>query len=156
MLKRVPNAVAAVFLGGMQVAALAQDKEANLGLLMWSAFKCATYAELFGNKDEQARLFNVGYDAGKSFLKGIENQTVTEAELRSKTPVIVRLLLAGPSADFIIGRVFESATGDAYDAVVSRDTNGVPLDPSKWVMDDELRALIARTKYHRSSCELIQ
>jgi hypothetical protein len=115
---------------------------------MWSAFECATYAELSGNVEERARLFQVGYDAGRSFLTGIQDRTISEAETQ-KAPFGVLLVLGGPSVNFMVGRVFESATRCANDAV-SRE------DPSKWVPDNELRANIASIKFRRSNCELIQ
>jgi hypothetical protein len=42
-------------------AAQAQTTKPNLGLVMWSAFSCATYADLSKNEPEQKRLFNIGY-----------------------------------------------------------------------------------------------
>jgi hypothetical protein len=35
-----------------------------------------------GNKDEHARLFTLGYDAGKRFLEGIQDGTIADEELK--------------------------------------------------------------------------
>ena len=150
-----PIAFAAAFLVGMQVPAVALAKETNRGRLMLSAFECATYAGMSANEDEQVRLFKIGYDAGKDFLEDWQNGTLSEAE-RRKAPVFVLLLLEGPSVDFMIGRVFEFAAQHAHDAIVRMDSNGVSLDPSEWVRDDELVAITASNKYRRSNCDLIQ
>ena len=127
----------------------------NLGRVMWSAFACAAYAELSGDEREQKRLFDIGYNAGTTFLASIKNQTIPETE-RPETPVGVLLRLAGPSNDFMIGRIFESAMADAFDDVVKEDNNGLPLlNPTDWA-DGELKVTRAKNKYQSSNCALIQ
>ncbi len=133
----------------------AKDEETNLGRLMWSAFSCATYAELSGSKDEQARLFLIGYNAGKAFLEGVKNGTISEAQAQ-KAPIGVLMNLGGPSIDFMVGAIFKSSSNNAYDSVVKKNEYGVLLEPSKWVTDDKLKNARAENKYHNSNCELIQ
>ncbi|MFC1680800.1 hypothetical protein ACFL1S_03275, partial [Pseudomonadota bacterium] len=59
-------------------------------------------------------------------------------------------VLAGPSIDFIVGRIFSAAVDDAYNSVVKTDSNGlVQLDPTKWA-DDELKKNRAENKYRKS------
>jgi hypothetical protein len=131
------------------------DNKPNLALVMWSAFSCATYAEISGNKPEQERLFEVGYNAGRTFVDGFKNKTITETEAKD-APLGVLMLLSGPTTDFIIGRIFESATEDAYDKVVKENSAGLPiLDPSKWA-DSDLKINSAKNKYQSSNCALIQ
>jgi len=123
--------------------------------VMWSAFSCATYAELSGDESEQKRLFNLGYAAGAKFLDGINSQTIPEAE-RREAPIGVLLRLGGPSIDFMLGRIFEGANEDAFDRGVKEDSNGLPLlNPSDWA-DGELRIAKARNKFRGSNCALIQ
>jgi hypothetical protein len=130
----------------MSGAAQAQTKKPNLGLVMWSACSCATYAELSGNEPEQKRLFNIGYTAGRKFLDGIKDQTITEAD-RREAPIGVLIRLGGPSIDFMLGRIFEGANEDAFDHVVKEDNNGLPLlNPSDWA-DGELKVTKARNKF---------
>lgn len=152
---------AAIILVGMQITAYASETKPNLGRLMWSAFECATYAELAGtkelagNKNEQARLFQLGYSAGEKFLAGIKNGTITKTET-ADAPWAVVMLLGGPTSDFMIGRIYQSASDDAFEAVVEKDDNGEVLAPSKWVTDPNTKASIAWGKYNRSNCALIQ
>jgi hypothetical protein len=60
----------------------------------------------------------------------------------------------GPSIDFMIGRIFEGATEDAFDKVVKEHNNGLPfLNPRDWA-DGELKATRARNIYRSSNCAL--
>lgn len=156
MLKRVSAAVAVVLvLVAFLHATEAQAKRPNPGLVVWSAFSCATFAELSGDVPEQKRLFDLGVSTGRSFLARIEKGTVPAAE-RQETPIGVLLRLGGPSVDFILGRIFEGAVDDANDKVVKEDSSGLPiLDPSKWAAG-ELKLMRAELKYRGSNCALIQ
>jgi hypothetical protein len=64
------------------------------------------------------------------------------------------MLLAGPSADFVVGRIFENAMGDAFDGIVKKE--GMPLPITDWVRDDELKKSKAKQKYLQGNCELIR
>ncbi len=132
----------------------AQPK-ANTARLMWSAFSCATFAEMSGDKKEQERLFELGYKAGKSFVDGVRTKTISEAEIK-EAPVGVLWHMGGPTTDFVIGRIFEAATNDAFDEVVKEDSAGLPItDPSKWA-NDELKTIRAKNKYQSSNCTLVR
>lgn len=146
--------IMAVLLAGILLTPPVAAQE-NLGRKMWSAFQCATYAELSGDEDEQARLFDVGYAAGKRFLEGIESKSIPKAAIQD-APIGVLLLLSGPNIDFMLGRIFESATANAYDAIVKQDDNGVLLEHSKWVTNDALKTAKANKKYLQSNCILIE
>ena len=159
MLKRGCPVVGIVLMVGVvgvvQGADERRDTRPNQGLLMWSAFSCATYAEHAGNEREQKRLFDIGYRAGRTFIDGIKNQTIAEAE-RREAPIGVLLRLGGPSIDFMIGRIFESAGEYAYDKVVKTDNSGLAvLDPSEWATG-ELKVIRAQSEYRESNCKLIQ
>jgi hypothetical protein len=155
MLQRVSGVVViAVMLVAVRGAAKPHDRP-NLGLVMWSSFSCASFAELSSDKKEQKRLFTVGYSAGKQFLVAIENKTVSEKEI-SSAPLGVLQRLQGPSIDFMIGRIFEGATEDAFDKVEKEDNNGMPiLNPRDWA-DGDLRVTKARNKYRSSNCALVR
>jgi hypothetical protein len=88
------------------------------------------------------------------FLEALKNGQITREEVNSEVPWQVTLLIEGPSIDFILGRIFEAAMRDAYDEVVKRDNNGMPLQTS--VNDDGLRRMIASTKYSSNNCTLIR
>lgn len=131
------------------------DNKPNLARVMWSAFSCAAYAEISGNKQEQERLFKVGFDTGRTFVGGVKNKTITETEAKD-APIGVLMLMSGPTTDFIIGRIFEAATENSYDKVVKEDSAGLPIiDPSEWA-DDKLKVIRAKNKYQSSNCTLIR
>jgi len=155
----VKQALFAIFLvlaiQTLMVEAASAENKPNIAHVMWSAFSCAAYAEMSGNKQEQERLFKIGYDAGRAFVDGVKNKTITEAETKG-APIGVLMLMGGPTTDFIIGRIFESATADAYDKVVKEDSAGLPIiDSSEWA-DDKLRVIRAKNKYQSSNCALIR
>lgn len=150
----VVTAALALFVGGQGVAQVPVQRP-NSGLTTWSAFSCATFASLAGDDNEQKRLFNVGYEAGSQFVGGLKDGTTGQAD-RENTPVAVLLLLSGPSTDFVVGRIFEAATGHAFDAVVKQDAQGLSiLDSSRWAQG-ELRTSIAQNKYRDSNCALLR
>ena len=157
MLQRVLGAVVIVgMLVTVRAAAKPQDDRPNLGLVMWSSFSCATYAELSSDEKEQKRLFTVGYSVGKQFIVAIENKTVSEKET-SRAPLGVLQRLQGPSIDFMIGRIFESAAEYAFDKVVKEDSAGLPiLDSRQWVLDREVMRTKAGNKFHSSNCALVR
>ena len=127
----------------------------NRARLMWSAFECGTFAELAEDQEEQQRLFLVGIEAGRSFLRDVQDETIQQSEYR-EAPIGVLMLLGGPSIDFIIGRVFESAMGEAYDSVVKDDASGVEMDdPGQW-RRGESKAQRGRLLYDQSNCELVR
>ena len=92
--------------------------------------------------------------ASKKFFSAVEAGTITEEEHRKHVPYIVPLLAAGPSVDFIMGRIFESAMTSAYDDVVKEDMAGLPLPMDEWNNDKEIKKSRAQLLYQRSNCEL--
>lgn len=163
-LKFIPifAAVASILYAISAVAKASETKSPRLGFLIWSAFECATYAEMAGNKelphnkDEQGRLFRIGYDVGVKFLADIKTQAIAKKSAMDQMPWQVAMLLGGPTNEFIIGRIYQSASNDAFDAVSEHDDAGVPLAPSKYVVDPSAQASIAWRKYAQSNCQLIQ
>lgn len=154
MIKRLISTVVLVLTSQTLLAADSNTKP-NTARLMWSAFSCATFAELSGDRKEQERLFELGYKAGKIFVDGVRTKTISEAEVK-EAPVGVLWHMGGPTTDFVVGRIFEAATDDAYDKVVKEDNAGLPIiDPSKWA-DDELKTIRAKNKYQGSNCTLVR
>jgi hypothetical protein len=122
---------------------------------MWAAFECSIFAELSGDATAQEELFERGLAEGRAFFSAAEAGDITEEEWHSDVPVGVSMLAAGPSIDFVIGRVFETVAGDAFDKVVTEDTNGLPLPPEEWRNDPMLRMIRAEALYRTSNCDLI-
>lgn len=153
-LKSMVAAVAALVssLPGVHAA----EDDARAAQVMWNAWLCSIYAELKGDTDEQGRLFTLGYSKGKQFIDAAVAGTITPEEGRTIVPMAVGVLMAGPTPEFVLGRIFESAAGQAFDDVATEDANGMPLAPADYVVDDELKASIATNKYMRSNCELIR
>jgi len=132
----------------------AAKAETNRGLLTWSAFQCATYAEISGDTKEQARLFQLGYETGQMLVNDLQDGTIDEAETR-KIPIGIRFVLGGPSIDFVVGRIFAAAVDDAYDSIVKTDSSGlIQPDPAKWA-DDELKKIRAMSEFQNSNCALL-
>jgi hypothetical protein len=98
-----------------------------------------------GYEKEQARLFELAVKSGRAFFEALKNKEIPEDVLKSEVPIGVTLLMAGPSSDFIIGRVFENAMPDAHDEVVKNDKG-----------DKELRLSIAKTKYLQANCVVLK
>jgi hypothetical protein len=134
--------------------AQANESEINRGLLAWSAFQCATFAELSENIEEQERLFKLGFKTSRALLNDIQNEKISPKE-KEKIPVGILFVLAGPSVDFVVGRIYSAAVDDAYESVVKKDSNGlIQLDPTKWA-NGELRKIKAANKFRDSNCGLL-
>jgi hypothetical protein len=134
--------------------AFSEVADAKAARIMWSAFECATIAGIAGYDDKVENLFSVGYGAGKQFLAAAQAGTITDEEARSNVPIGVSLLLGGPSHDFIIGRVYESAMNGAFDEIVKEDAQGLTLEIKDWISDPELKASIAKTKFLQANCDI--
>jgi hypothetical protein len=136
-------------------SALAQTgnpEKARLGLIMWAAFQCALFAELSGNKNEQERLVMVGLKSGRDFLEALKAGQVSRDNLNKEVPIGVTMLLGGPSPDFTIGRIFEYASRDAYDAAV-KDDIAAGVEAS---VRDALKKTRAMTSFENNNCVLIK
>ena len=133
------------------IASPAQAEGLNLGRVTWSAFTCATYAELAKKTIEQARLFDLGITSGRKFIEGVANGTISQEE-RAKAPWGVTMNLGGPSTDFILGRIHSFALNEAYDKVVKGANE---LDPTKW-LDDAAAEIKALSLYTSANCELVR
>lgn len=117
------------------------------GRLMWSAFVCATYAMISEDYAERERLFELGYEAGTRFMEAWPSLS---EEQRRNHPTVMLLHLAGPTNDFIIGRVYQAAENHAHDEVVRSDERGIP------VLDPEANALRAESLFGREDCSLLR
>jgi len=138
-------------------------EEVRLSKLTLSAFECSLLA---GDNKEAQRLFNVGFVAGRSFLRGIG--TLTREE-RTRLSAQMDLLwqrvwdgtsqyvvgqswklsdsighsLWGPTIDFILGRVFSERAAWAY-----KISGGVEID-------DDTRNVNNGKMYRERNCSLI-
>lgn len=135
---------------------LADAEKARLGRVMWTAFECGTYAEMGNDKQRMQVLYEHGIETGRNFIRSIRENQISPEELRKNVPIRVTMRLGGDSDDIMIGRILEAAIEEAYDKVVKRDSNGMPLEISEWVNDGVLKETIARNKYQAANCDLVR
>jgi len=112
---------------------------------MSGAFRCSTYAQLFHNKEEQQRLFQLGLKAGRDYVEGLKSRDdPTMGEMST--------FIRGVSTDFVVGQMYESDSTHAYDEIVKYQ-NGLPL--KEW-LDAPAAKAQAELRYRQSNCSSIQ
>lgn len=112
----------------------------------WSAFECTSLASKFNDTKEQERLFRFGYDQGKNFIAALQKGKVEQKDLDSEAPFIMLLLLQGPTPDFMLGRIFESAQDSVLEDVYKTGDH---------FNNDEEQFYAARHKFNNANCQLI-
>ncbi len=139
------NFVVALIIGMPSYAATSPEYAA-MGRAAWSAFECSALAESSKNLQEQERLFKYGYAKGLEFIEAIQADKVKREDLSKGTPLIMLLLLQGPTPDFMLGRVFEGALDSALEDVFKTGEN---------FNSDEMQETIAKNKFWKRNCQLI-
>lgn len=112
----------------------------------WSAFECSSLASKSKNPKEQERLFLFGYDQGHRFIAALAAQKVTREDLSTEAPLSFLLLLEGPTADFMLGRIFEAAQKSALEGAHKS---------GKSFNSEEMQEAIAKNKFWKLNCQLI-
>ena len=139
------SAIAALFLAAFPTILLGQTSEeyAAMGQKLWAAFECGALAEYADKPEESRRLYNLGYDQGKTLLDAFRAGKVDQ-QARSKLPIPVLLMLdGGPTVDFILGRIFESAMQDTSRQLFEASNN------------KETRKIIAGQNFAKRNCGLL-
>ena len=139
------SATAALFLAAFPTILLGQTSEeyAAMGQKLWAAFECGALAEYADKPEESRRLYNLGYDQGKTLLDAFRAGKVDQ-QARSKLPIPVLLMLdGGPTVDFILGRIFESAMQDTSRQLFEAPNN------------KETRKIIAGQNFAKRNCRLL-
>ena len=128
--------------------ATASPEKAQLARLMWSAFKCGTYAEISGQRDDQVRFFQLALKAGREFIDALKAKEITEQEYQDNVPLSITPSLRGgdSNTDVVLGRIFQSITNEAFE-----DVAGLEND----LMDDRAKRRKAQTKYLEANCAVI-
>lgn len=85
-------------------------------------------------------------------MAAVEAGTISEETWLSTVPIVVSMLMSGPSSDFIIGRIFEAAVRDAYREIAERVGGEAKMVDEAY---DEVRFAVARNLYRESNCALI-
>jgi hypothetical protein len=109
-----------------------------------------------GDEDGTAAHHESGILAGRRFVEAARAGHITPEDIRTTVPIFVALSLEGPSDEFVLGRLYEITTTDAYEAVVRRDDDGNLRAPQDYVMDDGLRAALAQNLIRTRNCSLLR
>jgi hypothetical protein len=90
------SVIAALFLAALPTILLGQTSEeyAAMGQKLWAAFECGALAEYANKPEESRRLYNLGYDQGKTLLDAFRAGKVDQ-QARSKLPIPVLFMLDG-------------------------------------------------------------
>ena len=120
-----------------------------MGRVAWSAFACSSLAAQAQLEDqkEQERLFLLGYEQGKAFIEAAQAKKVERKDISEEVPIGLTLLLQGPTPDFMLGRVYESAQEEALKNVLRTNGN---------LNTDEVQASLARSAYTKQNCRLLR
>jgi hypothetical protein len=139
------SAIITLFLAAFPTILLGQTSEeyAAMGQKLWDAFKCGAFAEYADKPEESGRLFNLGYNQGKTLLDAVRAGKVDQ-EAVSKLPKPVLFMLdGGPTVDFILGRIFESAMQDTSQQLFEASNNS------------GTRKIIAGQNFAKRNCGLL-
>lgn len=118
-----------------------------MGRIAWAAFECSSLAAQMKDANEQERLFTLGHEQGKAFIEAVETQKVERKHIMEEVPIGLVLHLQGPTPDFMLGRIYESAQDEVLKDVLR--TNGK-------LNSDEVQALIAQGKYNDQNCRILR
>lgn len=120
---------------------------AVMGRVAWSAFACSSLAAHFKDQKEQERLFRLGYEQGKAFIEAAQAKKVDRKDISEEVPIGVTLLLQGPTPDFMLGRVYESAQEEALKGV---------FRTNEAFNTEEVQASLARSEFTKQNCRLLR
>jgi hypothetical protein len=128
--------------------AAAQDSKeyAAMGTEAWSAFECSSLASHIKDTKEAERLFLFGYEQGKKFIRAIKANKIEKEDISSGVPMIMLLLLQGPSEDFMLGRIYENAQEHALEKVFKTDAK---------FNSEQFQKDIAKSEFRNRNCQFI-
>lgn len=116
------------------------------GRALWVAFECSALAGTFNDDAYQAELFEEGYRRGKRFIEAAMDGRIEREDISKTVPLAVLWSIQGPSADFMLGRVYEVAKDSAMEGLVVK--NGE-------VLDEQVTDMLARNKFQEKNCEML-
>jgi hypothetical protein len=123
---------------------------ALLATRSWTSFACASLASEMKDEKEQERLFTMGYNDGKTAIKAMQEGKISKEDINKGVPVMFLLLLQGPSADFMLGRIYEAAMDNALKDIFK--TAGEIQDMNHY---EQFKIDLAKDAYHKKNCALI-
>lgn len=119
---------------------------AVMGRESFSAFQCSVLASVMSDAQEEERLFTFGYEQGKKFLNALSANKISEEDVSSEVPVGITWVLGGPSIEFMLGRIYTSASDAALENVYPTDGTYI---------SEDLRKSIAENDFNEGNCQLI-
>lgn len=117
------------------------------GALAWSAFECSVLALHMKNEADHERLFEIGMESGRKFFVAAEANEISQEEVNSSVPMVVLMIAQGPSIDFKLGRLFQTALEDVNRRMREPAGDDYP--------SDELQKLRAENLYREKNCALL-
>ena len=87
-----------------------------------------------------------GYKQGQAFLAALEAKKIERKDISEEVPIGLTLLLQGPTAEFVLGRVFASAEESALEKV---------LKTAGQLNSDEVQKMLAQNEYTKQNCRLV-
>ena len=100
------------------------DDLVRLSKLSISAFECSVVAT---DKKEDARLFEVGLTAGRTFLDGINRLEPAERQKVEREVALIWLSKDSPSNDFVLGEVYQFVRERVFHELVYYQNEGGEL-----------------------------
>lgn len=99
------------------------------------------------DREEQERLFLLGYERGKTFIEAVQTKKVDRKDISGEVPIGMMLLLQGSTPDFMLGLVYESAQENSLKDVLL--SNGR-------LCSHEVQSLIAQRGGTGRNCRLLR
>jgi hypothetical protein len=116
---------------------------AKMSRKVWSLFECTVLAA-YNDDKEAERLFLLGYETGKTFVEALRAGKIKPEDMRQNMPWTMGDKLSGPSAEFAMGRLFESIQG--YTVKEIWEDTGT---------NEDLRKSKARSAYQKQNCSFL-
>lgn len=141
-----------------------QNNNTSNAILMFESFICSKYAEILDKENEKERLFNLGIAAGRDFVVKARSGKIEDEEAE-KIYFSILFRLSGPTVDFVIGRIYESASEIAKYRINSCGSK-INIDLFKrenkcteeniLLDSQELKKVWAERLYNDSNCSLLK
>jgi hypothetical protein len=104
---RLSAIIALLMLVNSAQAQTSSDEVARKGGIAFSAFQCSIFAAR-SDEAEAERLFLFAMEQGRQFFEAVIQGQITDQSQVVGIPFVVQLRLRGPTADFILGRLYEA------------------------------------------------
>jgi hypothetical protein len=147
--------IAAVSVACLCLPLHAAEADARKSIALLSHWQCFQWSRMAGEQAATETHFNAGMEAGRTFLAAARAGTITKEEADSIVPMTIVLTMSGPSTEFVLGRIFETVTTDAFNDIAKEDPSGMPRDPKDYITDDGLLKSYAEMKYRSANCGLL-